>query len=67
MNVFQRKYRGNVWQAQHMCHLLRPLILSQKILKYDWFKIPLPGETYKEFDGEFTDAIQANTQRIRWI
>lgn len=57
MNVFQRKYRGNVFASATSAKPFSPFNLVQKkILKYDWFA-PLPGETYKEFDGEFTDAI----------
>jgi len=57
MNVFQRKYRGNVLASATGVTPFAPFNLVQKvILKYPWFA-PLPGETYKEFDGEFTDAI----------
>ena len=57
MNVFQRKYRGNVLASATGIIPFAPFNLVQKkILKYDWYA-PLPGETLKEVDGEFTDAI----------
>lgn len=57
MNVFQRKYRGNVLASATGVTPFAPFNLVQKkILKYDWFA-PLPGEIYKEFDGEFTAEI----------
>lgn len=53
MNVFQRKYRGNVLASATSNTPFAPFnLVNKKILKYDWFA-PLPGETYKEFDGEF--------------
>ena len=59
MNVFQRKYRGNVFaSATRYAPFLPFNLFPIKILAYDWFA-PLPGETYKEFDGEFTEAIQS--------
>jgi len=57
MNVFQRKYRGNVLASATGVTPFAPFNLVQKkILEYDWFA-PLPGETDKEFDGEFTEEI----------
>lgn len=57
MNVFQRKYRGNVLASATSAAPFMPFnLVSKKILKYDWFA-PLPGYTSQEFDGEFTDAI----------
>ena len=59
MNVFQRKYRGNVLASAMNATPFAPFnLFPKKILKYDWFA-PLPGETYKEFDGEFTEEIQS--------
>ena len=58
MNVFQRKYRANVLGSATGAIPFMPFnLIQKKILAYDWFA-PLPGETYKEFDGEFTEAIQ---------
>ena len=57
MNVFQRKYRGNVLASATGLTPFMPFnLVNKKILKYDWYA-PLPGETLKEVDGEFTDAI----------
>ena len=57
MNVFQRKYRGNVLASATRAIPFMPFNLVQKkILKYDWFA-PLPGYTHQEFDGEFTAEI----------
>lgn len=58
MNVFQRKYRGNVLASAKGATPF-PLFnrAPKKILAYDWWA-PLPGETDKEFDGEFTEEIQ---------
>ena len=57
MNVFQRKYRNNVLASATVAVPFLPFnLVPKKILKYDWFA-PLPGETDKEFDGEFTDEI----------
>lgn len=59
MNVFQRKYRGNVFASATSAVPFSPFNLVQKkILAYDWFA-PLPGSTYQEFDGEFTEAMQS--------
>ena len=57
MNVFQRKYRGNVLASAKGAAPFMPFnLVSKKILKYDWYA-PLPGDAYKEFNGDFTDAI----------
>lgn len=57
MNVFQRKYRANVLASAKNATPFAPFnLFPKKILAYDWFA-PLPGETYKEFDGEFTEEI----------
>ena len=57
MNVFQRKYRSNVLASATKATPFAPFnLFPKKILKYDWFA-PLPGETYDEFDGEFTEEI----------
>lgn len=57
MNVFQRKYRSYVLSCATSNAPFPPFNHVQKvILKYEWYA-PLPGETYKQFDGEFTDAI----------
>lgn len=53
MNVFQRKYRGNVLASATGATPFAPLnLVPKKILVRDWIA-PLPGETYKNFDGEF--------------
>ena len=45
MNVFQRKYRGNILATATVPSPFMPFNLVQKkILKYDWFA-PLPGYT----------------------
>lgn len=57
MNVFQRKYRGDVFASATNAVPFSPFNLVQKkILKYNWFA-PLPGDTFGEFDGEFTKEI----------
>ena len=57
MNVFQRKYRGNVLaSATRATPFMLFNIVQKIILKYDWFA-PLPGYTHQEFDGEFTAEI----------
>lgn len=57
MNVFQRKYRGNVLASATDTAPFAPFNLVQKkILANDWFA-PLPGSTYQEFDGELTEEI----------
>lgn len=59
MNVFQRKYRSNVLASATNWKPFAPFnLFPMKILKYDWYA-PLPGSTYQEFDGEFTEAIQS--------
>lgn len=53
MNVFQRKYRGNVLASATSVTPFAPFnLVPKKILVRDWMA-PLPGETYKNFDGEF--------------
>lgn len=57
MNVFQRKYRGNVLAcATGMTPFMPFNLIPKKILKYSFYA-PELGQTYKEFDGEFTNAI----------
>lgn len=57
MNVFQRKYRSNVLASATGVTPFAPFnLFPTKILAYDWFA-PEPGETYKEFDGEFTEDV----------
>lgn len=57
MNVFQRKYRSNVLAcATSMAPFMPFNLIQKKILKYNFYA-PELGQTYKEFDGEFTDAI----------
>ena len=57
MNVFQRKYRGNVLATATKTTPFMPFnLVPKKILKYDWYA-PLPGYTGREFDGEFTAEI----------
>ena len=59
MNVFQRKYRGNVLASATGFTPFAPFnLVPKKILKYDWYA-PLPGDTNQEFDGQFTDAIRS--------
>ena len=66
MNVFQRKYRSNVLASATGVTPFAPFNLrSMKILKYDWFA-PLPGETYKEFDGEFTSEL-ISKYPMHWV
>lgn len=53
MNVFQRKYRGDVLASATRMIPFSPFnLVKKKILKYDFYA-PLPGQTYKDFDGEF--------------
>lgn len=57
MNVFQRRYRGNVLASATSLAPFTPFNhVPTKILAYEWYA-PMPGTTYKQFDGEFTDAI----------
>lgn len=57
MNVFQRRYRGNVLASATSLVPFTPFDhVPTKILAYEWYA-PTPGTTYKEFDGEFTEAI----------
>lgn len=57
MNVFQRKYRGNVLACATSMSPFMPFnLIPKKILKYNFYA-PELGQTYKEFDGEFTSAI----------
>ena len=57
MNVFQRKYRNKVLASATGTTPFAPFdIFPKRLLKYDWFA-PEPGDTYKEFDGEFTEEI----------
>lgn len=59
MNVFQRKYRGNVLASATSVTPFAPFnLFPMKILANNWFA-PLPGSTYQEFDGEFTEEIQS--------
>ena len=59
MNVFQREYRSNVLASAMSATPFAPFnLFPKKILAYDWFA-PLPGSTYQEFDGEFTEEIQS--------
>ena len=57
MNVFQRKYRGNVLASAIDTTPFPPFnLVPKKILYYDWFG-PLPGDTHGDFDGEYTETI----------
>lgn len=59
MNVFQRKYRGNVLASATDATPFMPFnLVPKRILAYDWFA-PLPGDTCQEFYGEFTNEIQS--------
>ena len=66
MNVFQRKYRGNVLASATATTPFAPFnLVPKKILYYDWFA-PLPGDTHGDFDGEYTETIlnQYPTHRV---
>ncbi|MCK9576798.1 MAG: DUF6266 family protein [Clostridia bacterium] len=57
MNVFQRRYRGNVLASATSLAPFTPFDhFPTKILAYEWYA-PTPGTTSKLFDGEFTEAI----------